>query len=125
MTETPNAPASTASQRLSDVRAHPGAARRLEKTLLELHGMGINGFLVLRALQAAVNGKLTRKELAERLEVSPSTIALVVHELEKAAYIERETDRHDARIASPILTSAGRVATAQASRTLADCGWEP
>lgn len=51
---------------------------------------------------------LTQRELAERLDAFPSRLVLLLDELEKLGFIERQNDPHDRRIRTLCLTAAGK-----------------
>lgn len=124
----PPAPSPTGSTRakssvwLASLKAHPDTLRRLDRTLVELHSMSVTGFLVLQQLQAAENGKLSHKTLGERLDLAAAAVAEVAHALAKARFIEPEPDHTKDQLASLTIASLGRVASAQAKRTLVDVG---
>lgn len=51
---------------------------------------------------------LTQSELAARLELAPATVTKMLQRLEKAGFIQRQTDTEDQRVSRVYLTDAGR-----------------
>jgi MarR family transcriptional regulator, organic hydroperoxide resistance regulator len=51
---------------------------------------------------------LTQSDLAARLEVAPATITKMLQRLERAGFVQRETDHEDQRVSRVYLTDAGR-----------------
>jgi DNA-binding MarR family transcriptional regulator len=51
---------------------------------------------------------LTQSELAARLEVAPATVTKMLQRLERAGFVQRQTDREDQRVSRVYLTDAGR-----------------
>lgn len=50
---------------------------------------------------------ITPKELAERMEISPASVAVSVRRMESAGLVRREGDEKDGRVTHLYLTSAG------------------
>jgi DNA-binding MarR family transcriptional regulator len=51
---------------------------------------------------------LTQSELAARLEVAPATVTKMLQRLERAGFVQRQTDAADQRVSRVYLTDAGR-----------------
>jgi DNA-binding MarR family transcriptional regulator len=51
---------------------------------------------------------LTQSELAARLELAPATVTKMLQRLEKAGFVQRQTDAEDQRVSRVFLTDAGR-----------------
>jgi DNA-binding MarR family transcriptional regulator len=51
---------------------------------------------------------LTQSELAARLEVAPATVTKMLQRLERAGFVQRQTDSEDQRVSRVYLTDAGR-----------------
>jgi MarR family transcriptional regulator, organic hydroperoxide resistance regulator len=51
---------------------------------------------------------LTQSELAARLEVAPATVTKMLQRLERAGFVQRQTDSEDLRVSRVYLTDAGR-----------------
>ena len=90
-------------------RADAAVRRRLE-----VQGLSLNDLAVLHHLLAAMDQRLQRIELAERLGMTPSGIARLLAPLEKLGYVTREPDPGDARRALVVLTDAGMERTREA-----------
>ena len=69
-------------------------------------------------LSRAPGERLSRIDLAKRLNTSASTITRMALPLEKLGVIGREADARDARLAYVVLTDAGRALVGHASATL-------
>ena len=50
----------------------------------------------------------TQSELAARLEVAPATVTKMLQRLERAGFVQRQTDSEDQRVSRVYLTDAGR-----------------
>ncbi len=55
----------------------------------------------------ARNPGITQKELAQRIDISPASVAISIRRLESAALIRRERDEKDGRVLHLYLTPAG------------------
>jgi len=88
--------------RLHHARAH---------TLLEELGLYRGQPPMLHALWEQEG--LTHGELAERLHVQPATITKMIQRMEKAGFLERQSDLEDQRVSRVYLTDAGRAIQAE------------
>ena len=88
--------------RLRHARAH---------TLLEELGLYRGQPPMLHALWEQEG--LTHGELAERLHVQPATITKMIQRMEKAGFLERQSDLEDQRVSRVYLTDAGRAIQAE------------
>lgn len=70
------------------------------------YGLSFSQFMVLEALFS--KGKLSISEVREAILSSVGTISLVVSNLEKMGYIQREADERDKRVCILSLTDEGR-----------------
>ncbi len=70
------------------------------------YGLSFSQFMVLEALFS--KGKLSISEVREAILSSVGTISLVVSNLEKMGYIQREADEQDKRVCILSLTDEGR-----------------
>ena len=61
---------------------------------------------------------LTQSELAGRLELSPATVTKMLQRLERAGFIQRQTDIEDQRVSRVYLTDAGRAIQADVAIAL-------
>jgi len=100
------------------LRAHAGIAERANRGLGSIHGLGLNEVLLLMHLERAPLNRLSRVELSQRLNVSPSTVTRMTAPLEKIGIVGRQSNPRDARLAYVVLTAAGRKAVTNARATL-------
>ena len=92
---------------------HSSSASWLEKKLIEI---GLSDFStshgnILRCL--ASEGKMTMGQLAKKVNRDKSTLTVLVRQLEKEGYIERENSVDDARVSFICLTDKGKTYTDQ------------
>jgi DNA-binding MarR family transcriptional regulator len=67
---------------------------------------------------------LTQSELAARLELTPATVTKMLQRLEKAGFVQRQTDAEDQRVSRVYLTNAGRAIQADVARVLGQLAQE-
>jgi DNA-binding MarR family transcriptional regulator len=91
---------------------------RFSGELGAVHGLALKEALLLMHLVRAPRERLSRIDLAKRLNASPSTITRMAIPLEKLGLIGREADARDARLAYVVLTDSGRQLVGHASATL-------
>jgi DNA-binding MarR family transcriptional regulator len=97
------------------LRAHAGIAERFTGAI---HGLGLNEVLLLMHLERAPMTRLSRVDLAKRLNISPSTVTRMCAPLEKIGMVGRQSNPRDARLAYVVLTPAGREAITNARVSL-------
>jgi DNA-binding MarR family transcriptional regulator len=100
----------------SFLRAHLALTRRLDRELVERHGLPLDWYDVLVQLHDA-GGETTMGELAGRLLISPSTCTRVVARMADAGLVERRVDPVDARVRHAVLTSDGKARLREAAVT--------
>jgi DNA-binding MarR family transcriptional regulator len=100
------------------LRAHSLVEERFAGELGSIHGLALKDVLLLMHLAGAPLTRLSRVDLAKRLNASPSTITRTCLPLEKLGLIGREDDARDARLSYVVLTEAGRARIAEATATL-------
>lgn len=61
---------------------------------------------------------LTQSELAARLQLTPATVTKMLQRLEKAGFVQRQTDAEDQRVSRVYLTDAGRAIQADVAAAL-------
>lgn len=98
------------------LRTHLVLVARLDRDLLERHGIALAWYDVLVQLHAS-GGETTMGELAERLLISPSTCTRVVEKMAAAELVDRRTDDLDHRVRHARLTPAGRTLLRRAAKT--------
>jgi len=67
---------------------------------------------------------LTQSELAARLDLAPATVTKMLQRLEKAGFIQRQTDAEDQRVSRVYLTDAGRAIQADVAKVLGQLAQE-
>ncbi|MBL8572014.1 MAG: MarR family transcriptional regulator [Phreatobacter sp.] len=100
------------------LRAHSLLEERFAGELASIHGLALKDALLLMHLARAPLMRLSRVDLARRLNASPSTITRTCLPLEKLGLVGREDDQRDARLSYVVLTEAGRARVAEAEATL-------
>jgi DNA-binding MarR family transcriptional regulator len=100
------------------LRAHSRLEEKFAATLGSVHGLGVNEVLLLMHLQRAPLHRLSRIDLAKRLNVSASTVTRMAAPLEKLRLVGREADKRDARLAYVVLTKVGERLVGEARQTL-------
>src|SRR5512147_2366995 len=76
--------------------------------------------MLLMHLDQSAGGKLRRVDLAERLDLSQSSVTRMVAPMEKIGLVERADDPRDARVAYVVLTRAGRRLAREGTTTLGE-----
>ena len=100
------------------LRSHARLEERFAGELGSIHGLALKETLLLMHLERAPMQRLSRVDLAKRLNVSPSTVTRMAAPLEKLRMVSRQADARDARLAYVVLTVAGRKLVADARQTL-------
>lgn len=100
------------------VRATSLLEQRLSGILGSIHGLSLSEAMLLMHLERAPMGRLTRTDLARRLNVNPSTVTRMSLPLEKTGFTGRQADARDARLAYVTLTEAGLAAAVGVRETL-------
>jgi DNA-binding MarR family transcriptional regulator len=83
-----------------------------------VHGFSVNELMLLMHLDQAGGGRLRRVDLAERLDLSQSSVTRMVAPMEKLGWVSRGTDPRDARVGYVVLTAAGRRLARDGAKTL-------
>jgi DNA-binding MarR family transcriptional regulator len=109
-------PSLTAILRL--MRAQSFVEARVDPGLGAVHGLALRELMFLMQLDQAPLNRLRRVDLANRLNVSQSTVTRMALPLEKLGFVKREADPRDARVGYVVLTKAGRQRVADARATL-------
>lgn len=81
---------------------------RFSSELASVHGLGLKEALLLMHLERAPLQRLTRVDLAKRLQLNPSSVTRMALPLEKIGLVERQADTRDARLAYVALTDAAK-----------------
>ena len=91
----------------SFLRTHLALTRRLDRDLVDRHGLPLDWYDVLVQLHES-GGETTMGELASRLLISPSTCTRVVGRMVEAGLVERRVDPIDARVRHAAITREGK-----------------
>lgn len=100
------------------LRAQAFIEARIDPGLGAIHGLALRELMFLMQLDQAPGQRLRRVDLAERLNVSQSTVTRMSLPLEKLGFVKREADPRDARVGYVVLTKAGRQRVADARELL-------
>lgn len=92
------------------------------QSLLEAIGVYRGQPPVLHILQEQEG--LTQSELAARLDLAPATVTKMLQRLEKAGFVQRQTDAEDQRVSRVSLTDAGRAIQADVAAALGQLAQE-
>jgi DNA-binding MarR family transcriptional regulator len=102
------------------IRAQSYLQGRFAAELGGVHGLSLNELMLLMHLDQSAGGRLRRVDLADRLDLSQSSVTRMVVPLEKTGLVTRGEDTRDARVGYVVLTRAGRRLARDGARTLAD-----
>ena len=91
---------------------------RLAGEFSSIHGLSVNEAFLLMQLEQAPLVRLTRVELAKRLNTSPSTVTRMAAPMEKLGLVSKQSDSRDARLAFVVLTKAGSKRVSETRVTL-------
>ena len=100
------------------MRAQSFVEARVDPALGAVHGLSLREFMFLMQLDQAPLNRLRRVDLANRLNVSQSTVTRMALPLEKLGFVKREADPRDSRVGYVVLAKAGRQRVADARATL-------
>ena len=98
------------------LRAHVTIVERLDRDLVEQHGLPLAWYDVLVQLEAA-GGESTMGDLASSLLIAPSSCTRIVGRMSASGLAERRTDEHDHRVRRVRLTPQGRTMLKTAARS--------
>ena len=90
------------------IRAQSYLQGRFAAELGGVHGLSLNELMLLMHLDQSAGGRLRRVDLADRLDLSQSSVTRMVAPLEKIGLVTRGEDTRDARVGYVVLTRAGR-----------------
>jgi len=100
------------------IRAQSHLQNRFAAELGGVHGFSVNELMLLMHLDQAGGGRLRRVDLAERLDLSQSSVTRMVAPMEKLGWVSRGSDPRDARVGYVVLTAAGRRLARDGAKTL-------
>lgn len=91
--------------------------------IVKEHDLSRTAYLILATLYISKDRTLTMTALARRLMLHPTTISLVVDQLEKRALVTRSQHPSDRRTVLAGLTKTGAKALREANTDLAEAGY--
>ena len=100
------------------IRAQSHLQNRFAAELGAVHGLSVNELMLLMHLDRARGGRLRRVDLAERLDLSQSSVTRMLVPMEKVGWVDRAEDARDGRVTYVVLTPAGRQLAKDGTRTL-------
>lgn len=100
------------------MRAQSFVEARIDPGLGAIHGLALRELMFLMQLDQEPANRLRRVDLANRLNVSQSTVTRMALPLEKLGFVRREADPRDARVGYVVLTKAGHKRVSEARATL-------
>ncbi len=92
---------------------------RLLGEFSSVHGLSVSEFFLMMHLEKATFHRLSRVELAKRMNVTASTVTRMAAPMEKLGLVTRQSDERDARLAFVVLTQVGLEKVAEARATFA------
>jgi DNA-binding MarR family transcriptional regulator len=104
------------------MRAHQYMVTAIDEVLKE-HDVTRTGWLLLCTLQMSEGRARPLGQLGRRMLVHPTTVTLVIDQLEKRGLVQRTRHPTDRRTILAELTDAGARAAEAASAALAGCGY--
>ncbi len=100
------------------LRAQSHLQQRFAAELGGVHGLSVNDLLLLMHLDQAPGGRLRRVDLAQRLDLSQSSVTRMLAPMEKVGWVARAEDPRDARVGVVVLRKSGRRLAREGTRTL-------
>src|SRR5512135_790194 len=85
------------------LRAQSHLQQRFAAELGGVHGLSVNELLLLMHLDQAPGGRLRRVDLAQRLDLSQSSVTRMLAPMEKVGWVARAEDPRDARVGYVVL----------------------
>jgi DNA-binding MarR family transcriptional regulator len=101
------------------IRAQSHLQQRFAAQLGGIHGLSLNELMLLMQLDYAPDGRLRRVDLAQRLDLSQSSVTRMLAPMEKLGWVARAADARDARVGYVVLRKPGRRLAREGARTLA------
>lgn len=92
---------------LNAINMHNKILRKIGSALSP-HGIGLSEYLVLNQLYKTPTQKMRRRDLAEKVGLSPSGITRLINPMEKIGLVEKEENPRDARVSLVTLSTAGK-----------------
>ncbi len=96
---------------------HAGIVKKLDAQL-SFHGISFSEFMILFHLDHAIEKKMRRIDLAEKVSMSASGITRIIAPMEKIGLVHKESNKRDARVSLVKLSTAGERILREASTSL-------
>ncbi len=87
--------------------AHTNISKKLDNQL-SIHGINFSEFMILFHLDQAMEKKMRRIDLAEKIGLSASGITRLVTPMEKIGLVHKEANKRDARVSLVKLSTSGK-----------------
>ncbi|PIF44374.1 MarR family protein [Chryseobacterium sp. 52] len=84
---------------------------------LNVHGLGLNDFVILYILYHSSESKMRRIDLAEKIGLTASGVTRLLNPLEKIGLVSREANERDARVSYVVITETGKKIFEEAKKT--------
>jgi DNA-binding MarR family transcriptional regulator len=107
----------------SVLRAAALMTEEIDRVLKDAHALTRTGYIVMITLQMSEGSARPLGQLSKRLLVHPTTVTMVIDQLENAGLVARRPHPTDRRTVLAELTPAGHRAATAASRSLAEVGF--
>jgi DNA-binding MarR family transcriptional regulator len=92
---------------------------RMEQTLADF-SLGMSQYLVLMTLLLSETGERRLSHISRHMLVHPTTVTVVIDQLEKKGLVKRKGDPADRRVILARLTASGQAVTRESTRALAN-----
>ena len=86
------------------IRAQSHLQNRFTAELGAVHGLSVNELMLLMHLERTRGGRLRRVDLADRLDLSQSSVTRMLVPMEKVGWVDRAEDARDGRVTYVVLT---------------------
>jgi DNA-binding MarR family transcriptional regulator len=91
---------------------------RMESALAD-YSLGMSQYLVLMTLMLSEKGERQLSHISRHMMVHPTTVTVLMDQLEKKGLVKRKGDPNDRRVILARLTAGGRAVTEQSTSALA------
>ncbi len=96
---------------------HTNISKKLDNQL-SIHGINFSEFMILFHLDQAMEKKMRRIDLAEKIGLSASGITRLVTPMEKIGLVHKEANKRDARVSLVKLSTSGKRILQEATLSL-------
>jgi DNA-binding MarR family transcriptional regulator len=91
----------------------------MEQALAD-YSLGMSQYLVLMTLLLSEDGERRLSHISRHMMVHPTTVTVVIDQLEKKGLVKRKGDPTDRRVILAKLTASGQAVTRESTRALAN-----